>query len=76
MSKKYGDAHEQYMTREEMDELCDNRLLCYFRAVKDIYWAGREVHDDPTCLERSREAKIIARELLIQRGVMEKENDS
>ena len=74
MSKKYGDAHEQYLTREEMDELCDNRLLHYFRAVKDIYWADHEVFDDPTCLERSKEAKIIARELLIQRGVMEKEN--
>ena len=70
MSKKYGDCDELYLTKDEMNGLSDSRLLGYFRAVKDIYWADREVASNPACLVHSKVARNSARNLLIQRGVM------
>lgn len=74
--RRAGGTNEQYLTKDEMEKLSDNRLLRYFRAVKNTAFKQRQIYEDPTVLDRIRAAKITSREILIRRGVIEKPKTS
>lgn len=53
-----------FLNREEMEKMPPKKLLAYHRKLQGLFFKNREVARDPSVLDRWKEARSIAKEIL------------